>query len=467
MSNVRQKFLISTGILVFFGLVNFQPNTVSYEAWIVASLLLLMTFWWLTEAIPLSITAILPLIVIPSFTNVNISDVAKPYANPVIFLLLGGFILGLGFQKSNLHLRFAMLVLKKIGSTKKSILGGIILSTAFLSMWISNTATCLLMLPIVVSILDKMEIKNDFLYKKILLLAIAYSASIGGIATLVGTAPNAIFAGFLMENYNLEINFIDWMKFSLPLVFLLIAILWFFFNFFIESKNIPISKNNFIEDQYKKLGPFSSKEKITMIILLLTIFLWLSKKSINSALSINLTDSSIALFGSLLFFIIPYERYNFVLNKSWFKEIPWNILILFGGGLSLASSINSSGLANLISESLFVFSELEIYLIIIFMALLISFMTEITSNTATTLLFLPIVASFASNFDYDLILLCLPIIISASCAFMMPIATPPNAIIFSTNQIKITFMVRIGFVMNCTAVILSSIWIFYFSFLIR
>ena len=387
MPNIRQKFLIWTGILVFFGLVNFQPNTISYEAWIVASLLLLMTFWWLTEAIPLSITAILPLIVIPSFTNVNISDVAKPYANPVIFLLLGGFILGLGFQKSNLHLRFAMLVLKKIGSTKKRILGGIILSTAFLSMWISNTATCLLMLPIVVSILDKMEIKNDFLYKKILLLAIAYSASIGGIATLVGTAPNAIFAGFLMENYNLEINFIDWMKFSLPLVFLLITILWFFFNFFIENKNIPISKNNFIEDQYKKLGPFSSKEKITMIILLLTIFLWLSKKFINSALSINLTDSSIALFGSLLFFIIPYERYNFVLNKSWFKEIPWNILILFGGGLSLASSINSSGLANLISESLFVFSELEIYLIIILMALLISFMTEITSNTATTLLF--------------------------------------------------------------------------------
>ena len=467
MSNIRQKFLISTGILVFFGLVNFQPNTISYEAWIVASLLILMTFWWLTEAIPLSITAILPLIVIPSFTNVNISDVAKPYANPVIFLLLGGFILGLGFQKSNLHLRFAMLVLKTIGSTKKNILGGIILSTAFLSMWISNTATCLLMLPIVVSILDKMEIKNDFLYKKILLLAIAYSASIGGIATLVGTAPNAIFAGFLMENYNLEINFIDWMKFSLPLVFLLITILWFFFNFFIENKNIPISKNNFIEDQYKKLGPFSSKEKITMIILLLTIFLWLSKKFINSSLSINLTDSSIALFGSLLFFIIPYERYNFVLNKSWFKEIPWNILILFGGGLSLASSINSSGLANLISESLFVFSELEIYLIIILMALLISFMTEITSNTATTLLFLPIVASFASKFNYDLILLCLPIIISASCAFMMPIATPPNAIIFSTNQIKITFMVRIGFVMNCTAVILSSIWIFYFSFLIR
>ena len=190
------------------------------------------------------------------------------------------------------------------------------------------------------------------------------------------------------------------------------------------------------------------------------------KKFINSALSINLTDSSIALFGSLLFFIIPYERYNFVLNKSWFTEIPWNILILFGGGLSLASSINSSGLANLISESLFVFSELEIYLIIILMALLISFMTEITSNMQPHY-FLPIVASFASNFDYDLILLCLPIIISASCAFMMQIVTPPNAIIFSTNQIKITFMVRIGFVMNCTAVILSSIWIFYFSFLIR
>ena len=467
MSNIRQILLILIGIFVFFWLVNFPPNSLSHEAWIVASLLLLMTFWWLTEAIPLSITAILPLIVIPSFTNVNIFDVAKPYANPVIFLLLGGFILGLGFQKSNLHLRFAMLVLKKIGSTKKRILGGIIISTAFLSMWISNTATCLLMLPIVVSILDKMEIKNDLLFKKIVLLAIAYSASIGGIATLVGTAPNAIFAGFLMENYNLEINFVDWMKFSLPLVFLLITIFWFFSNFFINKNGISVSNKNFFIDEYNRLGSFSSKEKVTLVILLLTIFLWLSKKSINSEFNINLTDSSIALFGSLLFFIVPYEKNNFVLNKSWFKEIPWNILILFGGGLSLASSINSSGLANLISDSLYVFSELEIYLIIFLMALLISFMTEVTSNTATTLLFLPIVASFASRFDYDLILLCLPIIISASCAFMMPIATPPNAIIFSTNQIKITFMAKVGFFMNCTAVILSSIWIFYFNFLLK
>ncbi len=462
-------------LFIFFGLLSFiyminshPPSTISPEAWVVACLLFLMTFWWLTETIPMSITAILPLIIIPVLTEINVSEVAKPYSNPVIFLLLGGFILGLGFQKSNLHLRFAMYILKKIGSKKKNILSGIIISTFFLSMWLSNTATCLLMLPIVVSILEKIKYENDPFFKKIVILSIAYSASIGGISTLVGTAPNAIFAGFLVENYNIEINFVDWMIFSLPLAIILIFIFWLFSNSLIKDPDSGFIDKNFFRNEYHKLGVFTVKEKITLTILSLTIFLWISKKFWNSLLNINLSDASIALFGSLLFFIVPYNnKFNFVLNKDWFKLIPWNILILFGGGLSLASLINSSGLADWISDYLFIFSKLNIYLIILVMAFLISFMTEVTSNTATTLLFLPIVASFASKYEYDIILLTLPIILTASCAFMMPIATPPNAIIFSTNKIKISFMAKVGFLMNIMAILVCSAWVFYFKHLLK
>ena len=469
MQKTFKKLFIFLGLLSFTCMINLTPpNTISSEAWIVASLLFLMTFWWLTETIPLSITAILPLIIIPVLTEINISEVAKPYSNPVIFLLLGGFILGLGFQKSNLHLRFAMYILKKIGSKKKNILSGIIISTFFLSMWLSNTATCLLMLPIVVSILEKIQYENDPLFKKIVILSIAYSASIGGISTLVGTAPNAIFAGFLIENYNIEINFINWMMFSLPLAILLILIFWLFSNFLIRDRNSSYIEKNFFCDEYNKLGVITVKEKITLIILSLTIFLWVSKKFWNSLFNINISDASIALFGSLLFFIVPYNnKFNSVLNKDWYKLIPWNILILFGGGLSLASLINSSGLSDWISDYLFIFSKLNIYVIILAMAFLISFMTEVTSNTATTLLFLPIIASFAEKYEYDIILLTLPIILTASCAFMMPIATPPNAIIFSTNKIKISFMAKVGFLMNIMAILVCSAWVFYFKHLLK
>ncbi len=469
MQKTFKKLFIFLGLLSFTCMINLTPpNTISSEAWIVASLLFLMTFWWLTETIPLSITAILPLIIIPVLTEINISEVAKPYSNPVIFLLLGGFILGLGFQKSNLHLRFAMYILKKIGSKKKNILSGIIISTFFLSMWLSNTATCLLMLPIVVSILEKIQYENDPLFKKIVILSIAYSASIGGISTLVGTAPNAIFAGFLIENYNIEINFINWMMFSLPLAILLILIFWLFSNFLIRDRNSSHIEKNFFCDEYNKLGVITVKEKITLIILSLTIFLWVSKKFWNSLFNINISDASIALFGSLLFFIVPYNnKFNSVLNKDWYKLIPWNILILFGGGLSLASLINSSGLSDWISDYLFIFSKLNIYVIILAMAFLISFMTEVTSNTATTLLFLPIIASFAEKYEYDIILLTLPVILTASCAFMMPIATPPNAIIFSTNKIKISFMAKSGFLMNIVAILICSVWAFYFNHLLK
>ena len=469
-----EKLILSRKILIiFFGVVLFSfiqiispPKELSSQAWLVLSLLIIMAFWWLTEAIPLSITALLPLVIIPIFSDIGISEVAKPYSNPIIFLLLGGFVLGLGLQRSNLHKRLAIFVLLYIGYQRKNILAGFIISTAFLSMWLSNTATCLLMLPICLSVLTKLESEQDSLFRKILILSIAYSSSIGGMATLIGTAPNAIFAGFMSENYNIDINFSDWMMFSLPLVLFLIFLFWIFISFFIRNEKIEKINSTIFLDEYKKLGKINLKEKVTMAIIFVTISLWIFKKNLNSFFDVSLTDSSIAIFGALLFFIIPIKR-KFILDKSWFKYVPWNILVLFGGGLSLAALISSTGLAGYISNLLYFFGKFDIFLIIISLALLISIMTEITSNTATTLLFLPIIVSFALVHEYDIIKITLPVVLAASCAFMMPIATPPNAIAFSTNQIKMSFMASIGFFMNLSAVILASLWIYNFSFLLK
>ena len=226
-----KRFIIFFGFSIFF-LLNLvsPPADLSENSWLVASLLFLMSFWWISNAIPLSITALLPLIFIPALSDISFKEVSTPYANPIIFLLLGGFIIAQGLERSNLHKRVAIRILLFLGSQRKDILKGFIVSTAFLSMWLSNTATCLLMLPIAVSILEKMKIKDDSIFRKVLFISIAYSASIGGMGTLIGTAPNAIFAGFLLENYEVELSFLDWMFFSIPLVFLLLLILWFYMN---------------------------------------------------------------------------------------------------------------------------------------------------------------------------------------------------------------------------------------------
>ena len=459
--------IIFFGISVFF-LLNLipPPGNLSENSWLVASLLFLMSFWWLSQAIPLSITALLPLILVPALSDITLKEVSTPYANPIIFLLLGGFIIAQGLERSNLHKRVAIRILLLLGAEKKNILKGFILSTAFLSMWLSNTATCLLMLPIAISILKKLQIKENNIFRKVLFISIAYSASIGGMGTLIGTAPNAIFAGFLLENYGVELNFLDWMVFSIPLIFLLLTILWFYLNSISYGKNLIKKNTSILINEYNALGPMDLKEKFSLIIISATVFLWIFKKYVNDLFDISLSDSNIAIAGAILFFIFPSGKDNAILKKDWFKSIPWNILILFGGGLSLASLVTSSGLANWLGASLLFLKDFNLLLVIILIACLISFLTEVTSNTATTLLFLPIIIAFAVSNQLDYILISLPVVIAASCAFMMPIATPPNAIVFSTNVIKISFMASTGFKMNLVAIIISSLWIYFFSFIL-
>jgi len=466
MSDIKKLFIyIFIGFFIFFIFEKANlTEDLSFNENLALKMVILMIFLWITELIPISMTALIPLIFSPFFLDQINNEIFSKYASPVVFLLLGGFIIANGFEKSKLHERVALKLLLSYGDTRKNILLCIIFSTSIFSMFLSNTATCLLMLPIVKNVIEnsfKQISERDF--SKILLISIAYSASIGGMATPIGTIPNAVLVGYLNENHNLQIDFVDWFSFSFPLTIILLTILFVFLSkrFTDDGKKTNI---NYLKAKYTKLGKLSDNEKITIFILSLTLSLWVFKKSVNEILQVNLSDPVIAIFGSLLFFIIPNKKFSPILNLDWYKNIPWNVLILFGGGLAMASIIISSGLAEEITKFTDSFNNLSLLATIIIISVMTSFFTEFTSNTATTFLLLPILSLFAINNDVEILKLTLPFVFAASCAFMMPIATPPNAIVYSVNKFKISFMVYNGFLINLMSVIVISIYVFLFNF---
>ena len=461
---INIKFFI---LGIFFGLIPeiFNLNHgLEYNSKVVLGMTLTMVFFWLTEAIPTSITALIPIILSPIFIDISLKDILSKYASPVVFLLLGGFLLAIGFEKSNLHQRLALKSIISFGSTKKKLLLSTIFSTAFFSMWLSNTATCLLMIPIIKFIVDTtFNKREDEYFSKMLILAVAYSASVGGMITPIGTIPNAILVAFLNENYNHQIDFIDWLLFTLPLATLILISLWLYFSLNIKDDTKKLELN-FILKRYKKLGDLSNAEKVSGFVIMLTGLLWIFKSKLNTLFGINLTDSGIAITCAFLFFIIPYDKkYNVLLGWDWFKKIPWDILILFGGGLSMASLVVSTGLAKDLSENLNYIKNYEILVIIFVVSLFTSLITEFTSNTATTFLFLPIFASFAAETNVNIILITLPMVLAASCAFMMPISTPPNAIAYSSKKFTIKFMVKTGIYLNIISIIIITFYINYFQ----
>ena len=451
-------------------LLGFLPNILGLDAnldlnsKIVLQMLITMIFFWITEAIPLSITALIPILISPFLIEFNTKSIFSSYASPVVFLLLGGFIIANGFEKSCLHQRVAIKTIIFFGKTKTSLLLCFIFITAFISMWLSNTATCLLMLPIVKFIVDTSfkQNENNF-FSKILILCIAYSSSIGGMTTPIGTIPNAVMIGFFEEKYNIPINFIDWVIFIAPLSIILLIFLWLYFSFKIRNEDKRVNQSS-IKKKLISLGTLSVEEKITSLILLTVASLWIFKMKINQIFEINLSDSGIALFCAFLFFVIPVnKKYNTILNADWFRNIPWNVLILFGGGLAMASLVMDTGLASEISKNIIFFKNFDIFLIILFLTLLTCFLTEFTSNTATTFLLLPLLGTFAIDTGLDVVKIILPVVLAASCAFMMPISTPPNAIVFSTGQVNISFMVKTGILMNIFCIGIISVFISLFG----
>ncbi len=446
-----------------------SPETLNTKAWLTLGVAMLMATWWLTEAIPLPVTGLLPLIFFPILGVSSIKETAQAFSHPIIFLFMGGFIIGLAMQHTGLHKRIAYYIIAKFKNGPKSLIFGFMCATAFLSMWISNSATAIMMLPIALSIItvfkeDKNTAKNNN-FDKALVLSIAFSATIGGIATIIGTPPNTVMAAMLSELYNYEINFLDWLKIGLPTSLILLPITWVVLTFlcFPLDSSIMI-KNKIINDKIKELGKISQDEIMVGVVFIITASLWISRKWVSSALeniipSGALNDSTIAISAAIILFIIPSNRPNRdrLINWDVAQSIPWGALILIGGGLSLATVINSSGLAAWIGSLSSNLSGISIIFIVLISIASIIILTELTSNTATASTFIPIFGATALGLGQDPLLLIIPATLGASCAFMMPVATPPNTIAYASGYLKISDMIKAGVWLNIISLIVIGI----------
>jgi len=466
----KKKYIgMGAGLLIFILMVFISPpEGLSQEGWYTASIALLMAIWWTTEVIPIPVTAMLPLILFPLFKISNISVTATPYANPMIFLFMGGFILAIGMQEWNLHRRIALNIINFIGSKPRSIIFGFIVSTAFISMWVSNTAATMMMLPIALSVIELTRnignySRDDHTYDNFaisLMLAIAFAANVGGLGTVIGTPTNALFIGFVSESYGIEISFMKWMLIGIPVVLLGLPLIFYaltYIAFPVRFKSIPGGKE-YIGSEVKNLGKFSRGEIMTGLIFGFTAILWMTSPIIQKWLP-GISDAGIAIFGALLLFFIPvnFKTGKFLLSWKSAAKLPWGILILFGGGLTLAGAIQRTGLAEWIGSY---FTELDVlpFVVVIFIITTVVIMfTNLASNSATAAAFLPVMSSVAIGMGEDPLQLAIPVAIAASCAFMLPVGTPPNAIVYGSGTMTVSQMAKAGLWLNLLFVIIITL----------
>jgi sodium-dependent dicarboxylate transporter 2/3/5 len=438
------------------------PEGLSRIGWLTAGVALLMTIWWVTEAIPIYFTGIIPLVLFPIFNIFDLKLIASSYAHPLVLLFLGGFIIASAMEACGLHKRIALNILSLSGTSPSKIIAGFMITTALISMWVSNTASTIMMLPIALSVIaifsKEINLRDEDLAIP-LLLAIAYSASIGGASTLIGTPTNIMLAGILSDSYNYEISFIDWLLIALPIALFLLPVVWFFLTniSFKVSKITSDALENTIINMKKETGKSSFTEKVVATVFILTAFLWILRKNINEIFNLNLNDTSIGLFGALLLFLVPTGKKTRACDWQIANKIPWGVLLLVGGGIALSKAFNVSGLATWIGSFSYYFSNYDLFILIIFAVGVIIFLTELNSNTATIATFSPILIIFAIGINQNPLFLVIPATIAASCAFMLPIATPPNAVIFGSGKIKISDMVRAGFLLNIISLLIISV----------
>ncbi|MEE4255605.1 MAG: SLC13 family permease [Bacteroidales bacterium] len=484
-STVKVIGLIAGPLLFiyFWFFTDLQPGQPAVSATLAVALL--MAVWWITEVVPLAVTSLIPVALFPLLGIMDGKDVSATYFNHVIFLFIGGFIVALAMQKWNLHKRIALRLLLFTGVSPARILLGFMFSTAFLSMWISNTATAMMMIPIVISVIDKLEESigkaETGKYATGLLLGIAYSASIGGIATLVGTPPNLSFARIFQIYFpnGPEISFSQWFLFALPLsvFFFLLVWIYLYFIFGPRKKKWPRLSHDTFREQYRALGKPGFEEKAVLIIFTLLALTWLTRAGLKFG-NMNLpgwsdlfgypeyiNDGTVAIFYSIILFLIPSRQNRAVKLMDWktARGIPWNIVLLFGGGFALASGFKESGLSMWFGEQLNFISETHPIIVIFVICLMTTFLTELTSNTATTEMLLPILAGIAMSSNINPLLFMLPATLSASMAFMLPVATPPNAIIFGTNRIRMMEMARTGLILNIIGAVVITLSIYFIS----
>ena len=452
------------GPVLFFILNNLPIVLLSEEADKVIAVAAWMIIWWITEAVSISVTALLPLVLFPLSGIMEIKEVSKHYGSSIVFLFFGGFVMALALEKVNLHKRIALNIIKLTGTSPNKIILGFMIATALLSMWISNTASTLVMLPIGLSVIQLLIddedgfTKNDRNFALSIMLGIAYAANAGGIATIIGTPPNSVLIGFLENEYNITISFLKWMSIGLPFSILMLTAVYFTMVKLIFPNRLKSfeSSKELIQAEITKLGSVSKLEKRVLLVFGVAIFLWIFRGILNSNISwLNISDTEISLLAALALFAIPhnFKKGGFVLEWRDTSKLAWGILILFGGGLALAAALSQTGIVDSIALGITSLDGISIFLIAALLIAVTLFMTELISNVALIAIFAPVVAGIAIGLDIPMLHLLIPIAIASSCAFMLPMATPPNAIVFASGYIKIKDMVRAGFILNIIAII--------------
>lgn len=484
----RQRIGLLLGPLLYF-IIAFGGafEGLSPQGQAVLAATLWMAVWWVTEALPIAATALLPLVLFPLSEAMDIKATGALYGHPIIFLFVGGFMIATAIERWNLHQRIALAIIAKVGSAPKSIIWGFMVATAFLSMWISNTATTIMMVPIGIAIVLQLELgqppSSDNKFAKALLLGIAYAASIGGIATLIGTPTNVIFAGVVLERYGLEISFAHWMLFAAPIAIFLLFLCWYYLvniGFDLSSLEQQDSAKGLeqIQEQQKKLGLISYEEKVILGVFGVVAFAWMTRSFLLNPILPQLTDTIIALLGAIVLFIIPTKNTikrevvdttledvddspATILDWDTAVKIPWGVILLFGGGLALANAFDKTGLASWIGGQIDSLAALPLFVLLLLLIALVNFLTEITSNVATVSMILPVLAALAVTIGVHPYILMIAATCAASCAFMLPVATAPNAIVFGSSYIQIEDMIKAGVWLNLLSIILFALYVYF------
>jgi sodium-dependent dicarboxylate transporter 2/3/5 len=448
-----QSIGLALGPMVFVLMSCLPVADKMQDAMYTAAVALWMVIWWITEAIPIPATSLIPLAAFPLLGIRSSPATAANYANENIFLFMGGFIIALGMEKWGLHKRIAMRTVQLLGTGMRTVVLGFMIASAILSMWISNTATAMMMLPIAMAVLSKFEGREGYDRLGVaLMLGIAYASSVGGIGTLIGTPPNIVLSG------QVDIGFAEWMQAGVPLVVVFVPLIWFY----LVRIASPVPKGGGsldLKQEIEALGPMNRGEWIVLLVFALTALGWILRRPVLSQVFPQIADATIAMTGALLLFVIPVDwgKKQFAMDFKQALKLPWGILLLFGGGFALADAMEASGLSGWLGAQLTVLSGLPVWLVILVVCAFMAALTELTSNTATTITMLPILAATSKGMGIEPLQLMIPATMAASCAFMLPVATPPNAIVYASGRVKLSKMFTTGIWMNLMGILLVTL----------
>lgn len=457
-------------VMFFLTLLFFNPPGLNDASRAVLASSLWIAIWWITEALPIAVTALLPMILFPLTGGMELADTTAAYGHKLVFLTLGGFIIAIAIEKWNLHKRIALHIISYIGTDLKMIILGFMVATAFLSMWISNTATSVMMLPIGIVIIKQIQDNSDFsgsasnTFAKALMLSIGYSASIGGVSTLIGTPTNMVLAGAISQIYDYEISFLEWFIFGFPLSIMILFFSWYYLTriaFSFEQKRLPGGRAEIVKLK-KDLGKITFEQKAVSFVFFAAAFCWITKNFLLKNIFPRIDDTIISIFFATLLFLINVKgKKEKILKWEDTQRLPWGVLLLLGSGMSFAKAVDSSGLSVWVGTQISAFGTMNLFILLVLLITVVNFLTEIASNMATIAMMLPILAPIALEFDLHPFVLMVAAAAAASCAFMLPVATPPNAVVFGSGYLKINDMVKNGFLLNLTSIVIIALMVYF------